>query len=273
MLFPIDISIASPIHCLLVAGFASFSLVYWTCAAFRFNIRMGLYYLYFICMATMLLPFMLWNGRSRKNMLWCSFAQRVSGWLFGLHGEVSHIENLVTNGPSIIVSNHQSAIDTTGMGKLFTERSTILAKKELLYVGPFGLALWLSGFVFIERSNKKQSYQILDDVANKVKNEGLCVWIFPEGTRNTNEEMLQFKKGAFHLAIKAQAPIVPVVFSSYKNFFNPKANIFTSGKYVMEILPPVSTENLTLDDISKLSNDVRSQMMDVFNRLSANNYN
>ena len=38
----------------------------------------------------------------------------------------------------------------------------------------------------------------------QVKRDGLSVWIFPEGTRNSKGGLLPFKKGAFHLAIQAQ---------------------------------------------------------------------
>jgi lysophosphatidate acyltransferase len=58
----------------------------------------------------------------------------------------------------------------------------------------------------------------------------MIIWIFPEGTRNATNKLLPFKKGAFHLAIQAQIPIVPLVVSSYNSFYNKKNKLFTSGK-------------------------------------------
>lgn len=227
-----------------------------------------MYYVYFIVAAIGIIPFMLPNGRSTKNMLWCAQTQKLSGWLFGLHGTVTHSENLVKNGPSVIVSNHQSALDVTGMGMLFNERVTILAKKELLYAGPFGLGTWLAGFHFVRRSCAKNAAEVQARLAKEVKEAESCVWIFPEGTRNTESEMLPFKKGAFNLAVEAQIPIVPVVFSSYKKFFDPKVHLFTHGNYVIDVLPPVQTKGLTRKDVPKLASDVRSSMMEVFTKIS-----
>lgn len=73
--------------------------------------------------------------------------------------------------------------------------------------------VWLSGAVFIKRRNRKDAVQTMQQVGRDMKRKGVSVWIFPEGTRsNTRKvDMLPFKKGAFHLAIQAQVPIIPVV--------------------------------------------------------------
>lgn len=58
------------------------------------------------------------------------------------------------------------------------------------------------------------------------------IWLFPEGTRNKDfTELLPFKKGAFNIAVAAQVPIIPVVFSPYY-FINRKKYIFDKGKFI-----------------------------------------
>lgn len=57
------------------------------------------------------------------------------------------------------------------------------------------------------------------------------LWIFPEGTRHNTGEIHPFKKGAFHVAIRSQLPILPVVFSSYY-FLSAEEKRFDSGKYL-----------------------------------------
>lgn len=61
------------------------------------------------------------------------------------------------------------------------------------------------------------------------------MWVFPEGTRNNTGSVLPFKKGAFHVAISAQIPILPVVFSSYY-FLDNKAKELEPGMLVNLIL-------------------------------------
>ena len=57
------------------------------------------------------------------------------------------------------------------------------------------------------------------------------MFIFPEGTRNRSGRLLPFKKGAFHLAIQTQLPIVPVVISCYNSFLDHEKKIFDDGKF------------------------------------------
>ncbi|KAL3214445.1 hypothetical protein MRX96_034912 [Rhipicephalus microplus] len=94
--------------------------------------------------------------------------------------------------------------------------------------------------------------------------------VFPEGTRNPEPKMLPFKKGAFHMAVDCQAPVVPVVLSNYKSFFCCEDKIFNdvchlilyAGVIKLTVLPVVSTDGLTLRDVSDLTKRVQSMMQD-----------
>lgn len=63
-------------------------------------------------------------------------------------------------------------------------------------------------------------------------NEQTKMWIFPEGTRSMKEELLPFKKGAFHIAMTHKLPIVPVIVSPYY-FIDDSKKSFDSGKSYM----------------------------------------
>ncbi|KAK5901204.1 hypothetical protein CgunFtcFv8_026099 [Champsocephalus gunnari] len=78
------------------------------------------------------------------------------------------------------------------------------------------------------------------------------LWVFPEGTRNQTGNLLPFKKGAFHLAVQAQVPIIPIVFSSYSSFYLRKQKQFNSGTITIKILPKIETKGLASDDIPSL---------------------
>jgi len=136
------------------------------------------------------------------------------------------------------------------------KRCATVAKKELLYVFPFGLSAWLCGTVFIDRSKGSKSIVKLSTTAETIQKENvrgskecktfrmkplcssykpplLCLqtklWIFPEGTRHKGAELLPFKKGAFHIAMQCKLPIVPVVISPY-TFIDDEKEIFDQGK-------------------------------------------
>lgn len=176
--------------------------------------------------------------------------------LLGLRWELRGREHLEKNRACIIVANHQSSLDILGMFDLWPvmDKCTVVAKKEIFYAWPVGLAAWLCGLIFIDRMNSEKARSALNtatkEITNKKVKEGrawivliiirflfafhrdasqIKLWIFPEGTRRNTGEIHPFKKGAFHVAIRSQLPILPVVFSSYC-FLSAKEKRFDSGE-------------------------------------------
>lgn len=90
----------------------------------------------------------------------------------------------------------------------------------------------LSKTVFIDRNNRQNARAAFEDAARVMKEEKQSVYIFPEGTRSytSQPDMLPFKKGAFHLAVQAQVPIVPIVVANYSNVLHVQSKRFTGGK-------------------------------------------
>lgn len=77
--------------------------------------------------------------------------------------------------------------------------------------------------------------------ADTIGPEQLSLFIFPEGTRSasTVPSLLPFKKGAFHLAVQAQLPIVPIVCENYAHVYHAKSKRFDGGEIVVRgPLPP-----------------------------------
>lgn len=87
--------------------------------------------------------------------------------------------------------------------------------------------MWLSGAVFIDRKNRKNALKTVQQAGDQMKKNGVSLWIFPEGTRASHAEpaLLPFKKGAFHLAVQAQIPIVPVVCENYHHLFDGRTRL------------------------------------------------
>lgn len=94
------------------------------------------------------------------------------------------------------------------------------------------------------------------------------MWIYPEGTRNTNGDLLPFKKGAFYLAIQAQVPIIPVVYSSFSSFYDISTKLFTSGTIRVEVLDAVPTSGLTVADVPTLLDTCHQAMRSTFLHIS-----
>ncbi|XP_033614913.1 1-acyl-sn-glycerol-3-phosphate acyltransferase beta [Fukomys damarensis] len=117
-----------------------------------------------------------------------------------------------------------------GLMEIVPARCVQVAKRELLFLGPVGLIMYLAGVYFINRQRSSTAVSVMTALGEHMIRENLKVWIYPEGTRNDNRDLLPFKKGAFYLAIQAQVPIIPVVYSSFSSFYDLRTKLFTSGR-------------------------------------------
>lgn len=108
-------------------------------------------------------------------------------------------------------------------------RATVVSKKELLYVFPFGLAAYLWGTLYIDRSNQRQAVNKLSQETEAIQQHAAKLLFFPEGTRHQGDTLLPFKKGAFHIAVQSQSAIQPVVVSKYW-FLDSEKKWFGRGK-------------------------------------------
>uniref|UniRef100_A0A3Q2LBA2 1-acyl-sn-glycerol-3-phosphate acyltransferase n=1 Tax=Equus caballus TaxID=9796 RepID=A0A3Q2LBA2_HORSE len=168
------------------------------------------------------------GGRTVENMSIISWFVRSFKYAYGLRFEIKGRGKLEVDHPCVIISNHQSILDMMGLMEILPPRCIQIAKRELLFLGPLGLIMYLGGVVFINRQRSSTAMTVMADVGEHLVREDLKVWIYPEGTRNDNGDLLPFKKGAFHLAIQAQVPIIPVVYSSFSSFYNSRTKLFTS---------------------------------------------
>lgn len=121
----------------------------------------------------------------------------------------------------------------------------------------------LSGTVFIDRSNRASAISAFDAAVQDMKARQQSVFIFPEGTRSyfAKPDLLPFKRGAFHLAVQAQVPIVPIVVGNYAHVLHVQSMTFESGNVRVKVLEPISTTGLTAADVEELSNKVWELML------------
>nr|CDS28212.1 1 acyl sn glycerol 3 phosphate acyltransferase [Hymenolepis microstoma] len=202
---------------------------------------------------------MLIDDKSKTYNLWL-----VISWIVGLRHRVHGTENLITNGPRILVVNHQSALDIPALLYVWPKRCTFVAKRSISTYASFGLLVWFMKAILIDRSNRKDSLLKLINAAKIVRDENVSVIIFPEGTRGKGlSGLLPFKQGAFRLAVKAQVPIQPIVIGPYTGFDVSK-RMAKGCLCDIFVLPPIYTSDLTNDDVAALTDKVYKQMSDVY---------
>ncbi|GHJ88009.1 hypothetical protein NliqN6_4411 [Naganishia liquefaciens] len=172
-------------------------------------------------------------------------------------------------GCAVLVGNHQSFMDILYLGRIFPKRASIMAKRELKWMPLLGWFMSLSGAVFVDRKNRKDAVQAMNVAGEDMKRQGVSLWIFPEGTRSSGPEpnLLPFKKGAFHLAVQAGVPIIPVVCESYHRLFDGKTRM-ERGVLKIKVLPPISTDGMSASDVHQLTDTVRDQMLTTLKEIS-----
>ncbi|KAF7997012.1 hypothetical protein HCN44_005289 [Aphidius gifuensis] len=192
--------------------------------------------------------FMLLRPFDWKNATIPAWQLRKMMKFMGMNFIIRGHENIVKNSPAVVIINHQSSLDLVVLAEIWgvIENCILIAKQEILwYSGTLGLAGILWGTVFINRKKHKESVNAM----NKT------------GTRHSDNTLGPFKKGAFNVAISSQAPIQPIVVSKYYYIDHDK-KIFNSGKSYITILPAISTEGMTKNDLDTLM----KKSYDVMNR-------
>ncbi|XP_004930230.1 1-acyl-sn-glycerol-3-phosphate acyltransferase alpha [Bombyx mori] len=227
------------------------------------------YFLIFLSSIVVIPPFLL-RPRDVKNGTIYARVMKHMNKLLGIEWHIRNGEYLSGDYGAVILNNHQCIFDALGMFNAWeiAGKMCVIMKKELFYAGTFGIAAYLGGGIYIDRKNAKNAHKTIQDTNEALTKNKTKIWIYPEGTRNKNpnRKLLPFKKGAFHMAIQSQAPIIPVVFSPYY-FMDSKTFTFDKGHIIIQCLEPIPTAGLTTDDIGKLSDRIHESMSSTYEKL------
>jgi 1-acyl-sn-glycerol-3-phosphate acyltransferase len=198
----------------------------------------------------LLVPILIAIYRFKKNregyFNWCDWGGRV--WLksAGITPKVIGKENLKDGESYVFISNHRSYADTAMLYCYSGRRIGLVGKKELLKVPIFGYGMGIANIIAIDRSNPTKAKESMQK-ARKVMDSGYSFGVFAEGTRAYPHELLPFKKGAFHLAIQTQAPIIPVAIRDTDCLMGKKTGVAYKGEVEMVLLPPIETKGMTVE--------------------------
>ncbi|URJ23165.1 1-acylglycerol-3-phosphate O-acyltransferase [Blochmannia endosymbiont of Camponotus sp. C-003] len=200
-----------------------------------------------------------------------AFFSRLFGSMAPIFGIQVKIRNLLRNKlpkHCIYIANHQNNYDMITVSCVVQPRTIIVGKKNLLWIPLFGQLYWLCGNILINRSQNTRSHNVLIQKAKSMKKNDISIWVFPEGTRSAGRGLLPFKIGAFHAAISAQIPIVPICVSNISNK-KIKLNRWSNGLVIIEIMPPIETQKYEpnkVRDMSKYCYEVMKMKIDSLNK-------
>lgn len=203
--------------------------------------------------------------------IWCLFSPRnprhvatfghMFGRLstvFGLKVELRKTQDAENYGNAIYIANHQNNYDMVTASKIVQPPTVTVGKKSLVWIPFFGQLYWLTGNLLIDRNNRSKAHGTIAEVVEQFRKRKISIWMFPEGTRSRGRGLMPFKTGAFHAAIAAGVPIIPVCVSNTHGKI--KLNRWNNGLVIVEMLQPVDTQGWGKEQVRELAAHCRQLM-------------
>jgi putative phosphoserine phosphatase / 1-acylglycerol-3-phosphate O-acyltransferase len=190
-----------------------------------------------------------WSRRQAINVAG-STASEFALAMAGVEVVVEGAEHLWSHRPAVFVFNHQSKLDPIVIMTMLRHDFTGVAKAEARYTPLFGQLFQLADVAFVERGNTRQAKEALQPAVDKVRG-GTSLIMAPEGTRSVTPRPGRFKKGAFHIAMQAGVPMVPIVLENAGELQWRHDQSVRPGTVHAVVHPPIDTSTwsvATLDE-------------------------
>ena len=193
---------------------------------------------------------------------WANWGARNWLRLSGVKVDVSGLELLDPQQPYVFVANHWSYLDAAPLFAFTGRRMGMVAKKELLKAPILGYGMGFVNVIAIDRSDRDRAVESLQIATERLRS-GISFGVCPEGTRALPGEMLPFKKGAFHMAVQAGVPIVPIALKNGDVLMGRGTGEAWPGTIEMVMMRPVDTSWVFSDaDLDQLVQRVQRLIMD-----------
>ncbi|WP_433681193.1 HAD-IB family hydrolase [Nocardia sp. CA-119907] len=179
----------------------------------------------------------------------------------GIRLRVTGAKNARAPRPAVFLFNHQSQFDVIILPKVLAGGVTGIGKKELTKNPLFGPLMRFVGVTFIDRANTTQAKAALAPVVETLR-DGLSIVVAPEGTRSYTPGIGPFKKGAFHIAIQAGVPVIPVVVRNAGEVNWRNSMVARQGTVDVAILDPIDVSGWDPNDMDDQVEAVRQRYLD-----------
>lgn len=187
--------------------------------------------------------------KSRSSLAYVNWAFRVILFFAGTKLTIIGKENIPTDTAVLYVGNHRSFFDIVTTYPQVVGLTGYIAKKELNKV-PL-LRTWMKNLhcLFLDRNNTKEGLKTILEGIDLMKNEGISMCIFPEGTRNkVDGTFLPFHAGSFKLAEKSGCPVIPMTLNNAAAIFEDHLPWIKKAHVILEYGKPIYISELSKED-------------------------
>jgi 1-acyl-sn-glycerol-3-phosphate acyltransferase len=189
------------------------------------------------------IPLSLLRGNIRTMYGWAMFAMRAGVRAGGIRVIIEGQENIPLGESCIFLSNHVSNLDPPILLPAIPGMCSVFLKKSLMKIPLVGIAMRMAKYVPVSRGHSRTEAEQSVAIAADALRSGMHIFIFPEGTRSLDGNLLPFKKGAFFLAADTNAPMVPIVIKGTAQMMRKGSMKVFPGVVTVRFLPALRPQN------------------------------
>jgi 1-acyl-sn-glycerol-3-phosphate acyltransferase len=182
---------------------------------------------------------------------------------------VEGLDKIDPEGHYVFAANHLSYVDTPAIFANIPVQFRFLAKEPLFKIPFLGWHLTTAGHIPVPQNDPRAALKALSGAAHLIQSRGISVLFFPEGGRSEDGELKDFKDGAAYIAIKAQAPVVPLGLTGTREVLPMHSGMLRPGTVILRVGDPIPTAGLTIRDRVALSDTMRERVASLLNTTSS----
>jgi 1-acyl-sn-glycerol-3-phosphate acyltransferase len=202
----------------------------------------------------------------RKQIAVARFWSRTLLFFGHVKVHVEGLEKIDPEGHYVFASNHLSYVDTPAIFANIPVQFRFLAKEELFKIPFMGWHLTTAGHVPVPRDDPRGGLKALGRAAELIQTHNISVLFFPEGGRSEDGHLKEFKDGAAYIAIKAQAPLVPLALIGTREVLPMHSALLRRGDVTLRVGDPIETTGMTIRERVALSEAAREQVVALLQR-------
>ena len=183
----------------------------------------------------------------------------------------SGLENIPEKEAVLFVGNHRSDFDALVTYKYMKQPTGYVSKIELSRIPIMAQWMELLECPFVDRKNVRQGVKMIGEAAERIQ-KGVSIFIFPEGTRNHNEDHdipMEFHKGSLKIAQKAGCRIIPVAIQDTEKIFEDHIPFIRSQKVKVRFCKPITISELPKEQQKDIAGYVRGVIADELQKMRA----